>query len=86
MGGTVAAGLCYTSRPQDDSGAFSDSGEREGGRASYRSSFCLYEGGRVLYSIYVLRDEVTWGASPGHSGRRRRRGFSEARRSRWRRR
>lgn len=39
MGRTVAAGLCYTSRPQDDSGAFSDSGEREGGRASYRCSF-----------------------------------------------
>lgn len=39
----------------------------------------------VCYTVYVLRDEVTWGASPGHSGRRRI-GFSEARRSRWRRR
>lgn len=56
MGGTVAAGLCYTSRPQDDSGAFSDSGEREGGRASYRSSFCLYEGGSGSAIKYICAE------------------------------
>lgn len=58
MGRTVAAGLCYTSRPQDDSGAFLTLvSVRAGGRvigvalAGAFCFFCLYEGGSVLYSI-----------------------------------